>query len=605
MVEIMLAIGIFAIFTVGITYLSLDTLDRDSTTVLNNEAMLYAQEGLEVTRNIRDRNFLFLINGDHGLSLENGSWTFDLAPEKVDNFYDRTITISDVYRDPNGNINPEGTVYDSDTKKIDSNVSWLQRGVIPRSVTLTEYLSNWRGDDWLGTTCGEFDSGTFDNTETVNMDAPPNDNCGIKLKEIELASDFLAYASIGKHGNDVDVDGNYAYLATEDEKEGLTVIDISDKNNPAIAAVLDIDSKGRNLKKDGDYVYIGAEKHESGVAIVNVSNPPAPSITKKIDLKHSGNQPDIKDNYLYVAEHHNTDSLRVYDITSKTSPVLKTTMDFHDGLHTIKIRGNYAYIGSYDDHTGFRILDISNPLDIKEISSLNVDEEVNAIAISGNLAFLGTEKEKKNMELSVVDISNPASPQLLSSLDVKGEIQDLTISGDYLYAAVDEEKSGLAAINISNPYSPYLAYTIDIGGKARGIDSDGNYIYLSTTTGNKGLVIVGATVLEMNASGTYVSDIFDTGSNSTIYNFIEWATDEVIGGSMKFQIRTADSAENIESATWAGEDGTDATYYQVPRTVIKLSNDSAGSRYFQYMATLESNGVNTPVIKSVRINYTP
>lgn len=72
LVEIMLAICIFAIFAVGITYLSLDTLNRDSKVVLNSEAMHYAQEGLEVVRNIRDRNFLSLTNGDHGLVLNNG-----------------------------------------------------------------------------------------------------------------------------------------------------------------------------------------------------------------------------------------------------------------------------------------------------------------------------------------------------------------------------------------------------------------------------------------------------------------------------------------------------------------------------------------------------
>jgi len=152
LIEILLAISIFAVFTVGITYLSLDTLGNDAKVVLNNEALQYAQEGLEVTRNIRDRNFLLLTNGDHGLSFANNIWSFGLAPEAVDNFYERRITVSDVYRDINGNIAAEGTL-DPDTKRIDSAVAWSQNGIIPRSITLTEYVTNWRGDDWIVTTC--------------------------------------------------------------------------------------------------------------------------------------------------------------------------------------------------------------------------------------------------------------------------------------------------------------------------------------------------------------------------------------------------------------------------------------------------------------------
>jgi len=205
LVEILLAITIFAIFTVGIAYLSIDTLERDAKIVLSNEALLYAQEGIEATRNIRDKNYLALTNGDHGLDFAENSWSFDLAPELVDDFYDRTVTVSDVYRTEDGDIDEDGITFDPDTKRIDVSVAWLQNGLIPREVNLTEYVSNWRGDDWINTTCGEFSAGDFGEivvggdpveiipeTEIVNLPSPPADNCGVKIAEIELASTFQA-----------------------------------------------------------------------------------------------------------------------------------------------------------------------------------------------------------------------------------------------------------------------------------------------------------------------------------------------------------------------------------------------------------------------------
>jgi prepilin-type N-terminal cleavage/methylation domain-containing protein len=603
LVEIALAIAVFSIFSVGIFYLSIDTINRDSKVVLNTEGLFYAQEGLEVARNIRDKNYLLLTNGDHGLALVENAWSFAAAPESIDAFYERTITVSDVYRDLAGNISAEGTVYDPDTKKVESEVSWLQNGIIPHSVILTSYLSNWRGDDLIRTTCTEFTDGTFDNTEIVNIPSPPEDNCGIRLLEIEEESSFFSPVNVGKHGEDVDVEGSYAYLATDETNRGLNIINVSDPLNPVITSYKDLGAKGNYIQKNGDYAYVGIDKTQ-GLSIVNVSNPASPSISANVNTSGAGNQPAIFGNYLFMALDVDNNSYKVYNVTSKTSPTLFKTINFNHDTHVTTIQGNYAYVGVDDDHSSLKVFDISNINNITQIKSFDVGEEINAIAITGSIAFVGIEEDDDS--LSVVDISNPANPSIITTLNVGGEIQDLTISGDYLYAAVDSSHSGLAAINISNPYSPTLAYNLDVSGKGTGIDSDTNYVYISTDTSNKGLVIVGTTVQGVSTTGTYISDTYDTGSSDTIYNFIEWFTQgSVAVGAIKFQIRTADSAIGIDSATWVGPDGTNSTYYETPRTIITLDPGSSGSRYVQFQAFLQSDGVTTPILDEVRINYTP
>ncbi|MFA7686225.1 MAG: prepilin-type N-terminal cleavage/methylation domain-containing protein, partial [Candidatus Gracilibacteria bacterium] len=573
LVEILLAITIFAIFTIGITYLSLDTLDRDAKVVLNNEALMYAQEALEATRNIRDKNYLALTNGDHGLDFADNSWSFDLAPELVDDFYDRTVTVSDVYRNEAGNIDSEGTVFDPDTKKIDVRVNWLQNGVIPREVTLTEYLSNWKGDDWIQTTCSDFgeelgeeplepttpsitvctmlldDQGniitgedlagtefrisledednqevsesvfqtpfvytrrviatspnydayciTYDNldeenysysqevitnnesyfetplyndqfdvqiqslsdfyqyntpgnenangsidlglaeknrtlvvlnrynteigdenpirargvyndTEKTDIDSPPDDNCGIKLADVEQASSFQTSADVGKHCTAVDVDGNYAYVSVNDTSSGFQVINITNKDNPTIVGSKNVGGKGRSVLKDGNYAYVGVEKSNGGMAIVNVSNPSSLVTTSTINLGDYGNGAAVNNNYLYAAIDQVTNALKIYNVSNKSAPSLTKTLNLSDSIHAIITNGNYAYVGSYADHTGLRVLNISTPATTSQVASLNVNEEVNAIAIDGNIAYLGIQSSSNS--LKIVNISNPISP---------------------------------------------------------------------------------------------------------------------------------------------------------------------------------------------------
>ncbi|MDD3862043.1 MAG: prepilin-type N-terminal cleavage/methylation domain-containing protein [Candidatus Gracilibacteria bacterium] len=606
LVEILLAITIFSIFTVGITYLSLDTLHRDAKVVLSNEALLYAQEGMEATRNIRDKNYLWLTNGDKGLELIDGSWEFGLAPEDIDGFYGRTITISDVYRDEFGGIKEEGTIFDPDTKRVDVSVAWMQNGIIPKEVNLTEYMSNWRGDDWIETACSEFNLGTFDSSETFELEEGSADDCGVKLAEIELASEFQTSADVGKHGTDVIVDGNYAYMTVSDNSTGLQIVNISNKSAPSITSTLNVGGKGRYINKIGDVVYVGVGKNTAGMAAVRVSNPASPSLASTIGSSAYRNRADKTGDYLYIPFEKNSGSLWIYRvIISGGSSTVQSVrnINFGDAIRYILINGSYAYLGLYDDYTGFKILSLADPTNPQTVGSLQVGEEVNAIGIDGNIAYLGTENSTNS--LRIVNISNPASPVQISALDVGGEIKDLVISGNYLYAAVDRPHNGLATVNISNPYIPVLAYTLDVQGKGSGIDADGGYIYVTTTTANKGLIILGETVSGSSTNGTFFSQIFDTGSSDTIYNFIEWDAEEPNGTSIKFQVRTSDSEENIESGTWVGPDGTNSTYYENSRTVINLSDDRSGERFFQYKVFLESDGTSTPVLNSIRINYTP
>lgn len=601
LIEVLLAMTIFALFSTAVFILSLDTIQRDSKNELDNLALQYAQEGIEAVRNMRDRDYLSLNNGDFGLSFAGDTWSFIAAPETVDSDYFRTITVEDVYRDELGNIADSGT-FDPDVKKISSEVTWSLHGIYPRSSTLETYISNWSGDDWLQTTCTEFEGGILNNTETVSTPEPPADNCTVELSDIEEASEFLASSDIGDHGNDVVVDGNYAYMANNKANRGFTIVNASDPANPVIASSLDIGGKGIHLAKSGNYIFITVNKSDAELTVIDVSDPADPSVVATKNMSEGFKTISISGNYLYGGSTDN-DGFIVLDISDPLDPDQVANLEFDDEIQAIAISGNYAYVGTEEDDSGFQVINITNPLLPAQVTSLDVGEEVNAIVISGPYAYIGT--EENNDSFHVVNISNPGSPVDVESIDVGGEIQDITISGDYAYAAMDIQNSGLSAINISIPAQPALVYSLDVTGKGTGIASDASYIYLSLTTNNRGLVIIGVTSSVITNTGDYTSVVYDTGVVDPRYNFIAWEDIAVPGGTINFKIRTGSSAVNVLSGTWVGSDGTDQTFYQNSRTNIVLDPARSGDRYFQFKAYFFSNGASSPSLESVRINYTP
>jgi len=602
LIEILVAIVIFTIFATGIFTLGISNMERSSKTQTNNEALSYAQEGLEATRNMRDRDFLLLATGSFGLDFSNDTWSFITAPETIDNYYQRTITVEDVYRDSSGDIADTGTV-DHEIRKVTSEVTWNWKNITSKSVSLVTYLTDWRGNDWIRTTCAEFLNGIFTYTATSETPAPPEDNCAIQLELLEGLSTFYASSDIGEHGNDVVVSGNYAYVATAKSNEGLVIVDISDPAAPAVVQTVNIKDKGRYLTIKGSYLYIGVDDRNDSLAVVDISDPENATLVTNYNLSAHGNQPDTSGNYMFMGIDKNSNSFLVFDISTPSAPSQKASLNFNGATNVITIDGNYAYAGIDTLTDQLRIIDISNPLNPSEVASVNVGDEVISIAINGVIAYVGTEDD--NNSLQIVNISDPENPILLGSMATNDKIQDMAIDGNYLYAAIDTNNSGLDVINISNPTSPYIAYSADITGEGTGIYTYSGNVYITTDVNNRGLVIKETISPSYSTNGTFISDALDTGSEDTRYNFIEWTHTDTIGGEITVQTRTASSTAGLSSATWVGSDGTSGTSYTASPTQIVTDAGASGKRYIQFRVTITSDGIETPTLDEVKINYTP
>lgn len=103
------------------------------------------EESLEAVRYLRDaswtRNIATLSSGtDYGLVLSGSTWQASTIDTTVDDFQ-RTFSISSVYRDANGDITSSGGTLDTNTKMVVARVSWSANGTTMEK-TLSTYITN-------------------------------------------------------------------------------------------------------------------------------------------------------------------------------------------------------------------------------------------------------------------------------------------------------------------------------------------------------------------------------------------------------------------------------------------------------------------------------
>lgn len=145
--EIILAAALFAIFSIGITTLTLQGLDANRLGSEETIASQFASEGIEAVKSIKNQTYAGVVNYAGTGVVRNGSnvWSFSGSNNIFgqNNKFTRVITVGDVNRDVSGNIVSSGGSLDPDTKKVTATVSW-NINARSDSVLLTTYLSDWR-----------------------------------------------------------------------------------------------------------------------------------------------------------------------------------------------------------------------------------------------------------------------------------------------------------------------------------------------------------------------------------------------------------------------------------------------------------------------------
>lgn len=154
LIEVLIAIFIFGVAFTATTFILTTNLRNASAIRDNFIASGLAQEGVEVVRNIRDRDW-FLGNA-FGVSIPNGNYRVQWNSQSLtvlgnDPGYLKRDGVSGIFSYDTGNdtifrraINISTITADVE-KKVVVTVSWIGRGGATKTLSAEEHLFNWAG----------------------------------------------------------------------------------------------------------------------------------------------------------------------------------------------------------------------------------------------------------------------------------------------------------------------------------------------------------------------------------------------------------------------------------------------------------------------------
>jgi hypothetical protein len=290
-----------------------------------------------------------------------------------------------------------------------------------------------------------------------------------------FAPTALSYISIPGYANNVDVAGNYAYVAAG--AAGLQIVNVTDRGNPYIEGALDTAGNAYDVRVVGNLAYVA--DGAAGLQIVDVSVPAAPVLRGTYNTTGNANDVYVVGNRAYIAD--GASGLQIIDVTNSAAPVLLGTYDTPGTANGVVVNGNLAVVA--DGASGVRIINVSNPAlpvsvgSIVTTNALDVDMDGNTVYVADYTGSLKT-----------IDISNPAIPRLLANTTqpLGGILTDVVKVGRFTFGADVYFVNGVPITDVSNPSNPLARARLDFPARddnGTGIAVDGQYIYLTDAPG--------------------------------------------------------------------------------------------------------------------------
>ncbi|MBI2442793.1 MAG: hypothetical protein HYV40_02705 [Candidatus Levybacteria bacterium] len=600
------------------------------------DAALLFTQAIEAVRSVREADWSNIaVNGTYHPLLSGSTW--QLAPEnEVIYGFTRSVVIADVFRDAAGAIVSSGGKLDYSTKKVIITVSWTKP--YTSSLSTTEYFSRYLGNAGnIQTTDVDFNAGTGEGTAVTKTDngevvlAPhgKGDWCdpNLSITSVDLPKSGVANAISAVIGNVVS--------GTGENSSGVSFASVDvDNNHPPDATVSGTFDgyKTNDVFTDGNYAYIATDNNAKEVVILDLNQ--LDPITKKYaELGYfniSGNldaesvfvvpgSPDIG----FVTASDNT--LRTFNLQSKigSRSQLASKVLAGKGVEMVVFNG-YAYVAIAGATQEMQIVSYNN---IGTVLSITGYADVNgqaatsiAMNTDGSRAYLATAADASKKELFIVNTSaKTGNRPIIGSFEASGMNPTGVAVATYLkLVLVGHGGEEYKVINIVNEAVPVYCGGLNIDSGANGVatvsepDSD-SYAYTITGDATSELKIIeGGPGGIYTTEGIFTSSIIDLGEDVAV-NALHATVTKPSGTDVQFQIAVAKAvAGSCASADFffVGPDGTGSTYFPSIGGVIPVDQDGTGyenpGRCIHYRAVLTSSDSEvTPVISEVGINYSP
>ena len=224
---------------------------------------------------------------------------------------------------------------------------------------------------------------------------------------------------------DVVLQGNYAYLATE--MEGMSIVDISDFRHPHTVGRYYPANNGsvKDVLVDGDYAYLMGGAY--GIKVIDIKQKENPREVASRPVNWNLLSGTIYNELLYCC--NSNEGIEVLDISNPLNPTPVGEYNTPGAAINMCIKNDTAYLA--DGMNSLRILNVSNPSQISEIAAYNLSPGiVNDVEVVGNYAFVTA----GFMGLFVLDVKDPKNIIQVGRFFIGGcEFNEVEVENDTIF----------------------------------------------------------------------------------------------------------------------------------------------------------------------------
>lgn len=199
-------------------------------------------------------------------------------------------------------------------------------------------------------------------------------------------------------GRSIDLSGNLVYLGTEGPAPAeFNIIDTTNPLSPVLKGSVAVGNDINDVEVYGNFAYIASDVDNREVGIINVTNPASPSVAAWVDLPGVNNVEDLfydpATKRLYAGRQTatgvNTPEMVIIDVTTSTSPNIVGQLEYDVSLDSIYAEGNLMIITALGD-LEFKTYNVSNLPAITYYGGIDfgVDDTPTDIVYQNNVFYI-------------------------------------------------------------------------------------------------------------------------------------------------------------------------------------------------------------------------
>lgn len=229
---------------------------------------------------------------------------------------------------------------------------------------------------------------------STRSDSSNSNNGEFQILNISNPSSIVRSASINWSGTtdalDVVVNENQAYIA-----RGSTVYayNITNPSNPTQLDTISVGSTANELFVNENYLYVATNDSSKELQVIDITNPANIFLAGQYDLPGSLQATDIKvrGDRVYISTRSNSGAeLYIINFEDMVNPVLMGYYEVGADIYSFALVGPYALLGTGLSNAELQVVDISYPATVKPISSFDLTGYIYGMTANCSNIYAGT-----------------------------------------------------------------------------------------------------------------------------------------------------------------------------------------------------------------------